>query len=120
MPNILLLEDDPETGSAIRAMLEALGHGSDWVRNGREALAHVEVHPPPDLILTDILMPDIDGLEAIQRLRVVLPLTPIIAMSGQVNAPYLQAAVVYGAGATLKKPFTLRVLQETIAKVLGS
>ena len=119
MSRILLLEDDPDTGEAICAMLAALGHSADWVRNGQEAIVHIQAHPAPDLVLTDILMPGMDGLEAIQHLRVALSEVPIIAMSAQVNAPYLQAAAVFGARVTLPKPFTLEVLKAAIAKVMG-
>lgn len=119
MSRILLLEDDPDTGEAICAMLSALGHTSDWVRNGQEAMVRIQTHPAPDLVLTDILMPGMDGLEAIQHLRVALSEVPIIAMSAQVNAPYLQAAAVFGARGSLAKPFGLETLKAAIAKVMG-
>ena len=120
MTRILLIEDDPDTGEAIKAMLEALGHAPHWVQNGGEAMAFVRDQPAPDLVLTDILMPGMDGLEAIQHLRAAISEVPIIAMSAQVNAPYLQAAAVFGARATLAKPFGLEALKEAIQKVLGA
>lgn len=119
MSRILLIEDDPDTGEAIQAMLEALGHAVTWAQNGVEGLARLAEPPAPDLVMTDILMPGMDGLEAIQHLRTDHPGLPILAMSAQVNAPYLQAAAVFGARATLAKPFTLEALREALARVSG-
>ncbi len=119
MPKVLLLEDDPDAGKTIQAMLEALGYSSVWVLNGLEALAFLENHPAPDLVLTDILMPGMDGLEAIQHFRKTFAHVPIVAMSGQVNLPHLQAAVIYGARATLNKPFSLAALKEALLKAIG-
>lgn len=119
MSHILLIEDDLDTGEAIRAMLTTLGHAVSWVHNGREALVFVRDHPAPDLVLTDILMPEMDGLESIQHLRSRLTDVPIIAMSAQMNAPYLQAAAVYGARVTLAKPFSMDALRDAFRRALG-
>ena len=120
MPAILLIEDDPETAEAVLAMLEHLGHQVHWAHNGQEALVYAKGHPAPAAVLTDILMPEMDGLETINHLHKHLAMVPIIAMSAQKSAAYLQAALVFGARTTLEKPFALPALQAALEKALGA
>jgi len=61
MPRILMIEDDPDTGASITAMLEISGHEVLWARHGREAMTLLQQQERPDVILTDILMPEMDG-----------------------------------------------------------
>jgi len=119
MPRVLLIEDDPDTGESLGALLQASGHEVSWARNGREATGLLGGGGDFDLVLTDILMPDMDGLESIQFLKRTRPELPIIAMTGQRNTPYLRAATLFGAKATLNKPFGLKELQTAITTVLG-
>lgn len=116
MTRILLIEDH----SALRRMLyfnlikagylvfEAI-HGADGVRQLRAN--------PVDLVITDMLMPEMDGVEAIQQLRQSFPNVKIIAISGGGLASpdyYLKIARKLGADKTLKKPFTFPELLDTI------
>ncbi len=118
MARILLIEDDPETGESILAMLEQCGHQVHWSLNGKEALASLESVLRVDLVLTDILMPDMDGIETIQHLRKHLPGLPLVAMTAQRQMPYLRAATLFGVKGTLQKPFTPEELETTLRAVL--
>jgi len=69
MPCVLLIEDDPDTGDSIKAMLELSGHDVLWARHGREAMGLLQHSARPDVILTDILMPEIDWKEAARQIR---------------------------------------------------
>lgn len=119
MTAILLIEDDPLLGAMIREMLENERFQVTWVRSGVPVRRMIAQEPFPDLILTDILMPDMDGLETIQHIRETRPEIPLIAMSAEVNAGYLTLASRMGALAVLQKPFTQQVLLDTITGLLG-
>jgi DNA-binding NtrC family response regulator len=76
---------------------------------------------PADLLITDVLMPDVEGLDTIRQARALRPELPIIAISGKtfVGIDYLSAAVRFAAVATLRKPFSpdalLRVIEDLLA-----
>ena len=77
------------------------------VNDGREAMRHLE-DDPADIVVTDLFMPEADGLEVISMLLRVSPSTCVIAMSGYGNAQnidYLKAAKSFGAKSILRKPF---------------
>jgi len=116
MSRVLLIEDDLDTGESIQAMLELMGHEVTWAHQGREALTLMQQQGTPDLILTDILMPEMDGIESILHIGKLNPGLAIIAMTAQRDAPYLRAATLFGAKATLYKPFSIQDLKDAIAK----
>ncbi len=118
MARVLLIEDDPDTGDSLKAMLELSGHEVTWARQGREAMALIQ--PSHEVILTDILMPEMDGIESIQFFRKNHPDVAIVAMTAQRDSPYLRAAALFGAKATLYKPFSIQELDAAIRKVAGA
>lgn len=76
----------------------------------------------PDLVVTDLIMPDKDGLELIQELLRDEPRLPIVAISGGGRSRYinaLEAAKAFGARETLRKPFAPNVLLEAVARALA-
>src|SRR5262245_20268620 len=117
MTQILLVDDDGLSRSTIHQMLERGGHVVTSVPSGREALRVFRTQAA-DLVITDLIMPDTDGLELIQELRKVAPLVRILAISGggRVNAnEYLSVAKKFGAAAVLAKPFSNQELREAVA-----
>lgn len=119
MARILLIEDDAEFAEAASAMLRAGGHDIRWAASGKAAAAALREDDGFQAVLTDILMPDMDGLECIQFLKREQPHLPIIAMTGKRDTPYLRTAAHFGASLTLYKPFTMQEMHEALAKVLG-
>ena len=118
MARVLLIEDDPDTGDSLKAMLELSGHEVTWAHHGKEAMKLVaHTH---EVILTDILMPEMDGIESIQFFRKNHPGIAIVAMTAQRDSPYLRAAALFGAKATLYKPFGVRELDEAIRKAAAA
>jgi CheY-like chemotaxis protein len=116
MALILLVDDDDQFRVMLQAMLERLGHTVVTARSGKEALA-CNAERPSDLVITDLIMPDKDGLEVIRELHESAPNVPIIAMSGggRMNpAMYLKIATQMGAREVLAKPFTLSQLSTAI------
>lgn len=117
MSRILLIEDDPDTGETIQAMLELDGHEVTWLDSGKRAIPHLEASPTAvDLVLCDILMPEMDGLEVLMKVRQVAPTLPFISMTARKETPYLEAASHFGANEVLEKPFTLAQLRSAVLK----
>jgi CheY-like chemotaxis protein len=119
MANILLIEDDPLLGAMIREMLEIDAYQVTWLHSGVPVKRLISQGPRPDLIITDIVMPDMDGLEIIQFLRDTCPEIPLVAMSAETGSGYLALASRMGAAAILRKPFTREILFSTVAGVLN-
>jgi len=117
MAKILLIEDDLRTSHGVRELLECLGHEVHPCSNGKEAV-QVWDREAPDLVLTDILMPDMDGIEVLLASRERSGNLPVIAMSGEVEAPYLDSARLLGACTVLKKPFGVGELEEALKVAL--
>lgn len=121
MAHILLIDDDSSIRTVLEAMLIQLGHTVVAVGDGRlgEEAARREGF---DLVITDLIMPEKEGIETIQDLLRRQPRLRIIAMSGggRGNAnDYLPLAKLLGARRTLAKPFTFEELTEAIAGVLA-
>lgn len=120
MAKILLLDDEPDLLQAMTRVLQAAGHTVVTFDNGRAGIAHLKTDPP-DLLITDIFMPEMEGLETIKTVHRLRPDLPIIAISGGnfQRADYLTYAREFGAAATLRKPFRLAELVELVTKLLA-
>ena len=122
MLGVLIVDDDPKTRRVLREILEPLNHSVLEAGNGREALPLVAQHEP-DLMIVDILMPEMDGLETIRYLRQKGYRMPIIAMpAGKYLTAkrYSEFAKTFGADDVLMKPFgraeVLKVLRRTLGQ----
>lgn len=107
MKSILVIDDDPLVGQTVQRMLTSAEWDVRLARNGRDALDEI-ARQAPDLVVTDIIMPDMEGLEIISSLQKTNPDIRIIAVSGsgrKDNIDYLIYAEKLGAYATLTKPF---------------
>jgi two-component system, chemotaxis family, chemotaxis protein CheY len=117
---ILLIDDNYRLRKMARVMLTTAGYDVEEAANGRAGVACYRLQPS-DLVITDILMPEQEGLETIRELRLLDPAVKIIAMSGaaQDRAGYLDLALKFGARRTLQKPFTLDELLMAVTEVLA-
>lgn len=114
---ILLVDDDDLSRGTIHQMLERAGHAVTSTASGSDAL-RLFASARPALVITDLIMPDTDGLELIQELRKMEPGLKILAISGggRVNAnEYLSVARKFGAAGVLAKPFSNQELKDAIA-----
>lgn len=105
---VLIVDDEVNIRSLLRTVLEAQNYAVEEAPDGKEALSKVQ-QDCPDVMLTDIVMPDIEGIELIRMIRKVTPGLRIIAMSGASDG-YLHAARVLGADATIQKPIDIDAL----------
>ena len=122
MARILVVDDHPMIQTTLQLVLLEQGHEVVQALNGKEALKELR-RQPIDLIITDVLMPEIDGLELIRAVQNEFAHLPLIAMSGGSSrfpgTDVLQMAQLLGADATLPKPFNESELAEAIRAVLS-
>lgn len=118
---ILFVEDDDSVRESIEEALRSLGHDVDSFSNAK-ACGKVLTQKTYDLLITDIFMPEMDGIEFIMKARDVKPDLKIIAISGQNLrfGGFLEAARKLGANATLEKPVTIDAIQKAVETVLGN
>ncbi len=122
MSAILVIDDDSQVLQVMSEMLRLEGHAVTMAENGREAMVCFE-RDVFDLVITDIIMPDREGLETIADFRQRSETLPIIAISGggrSGSMDYLETARYLGADTTLAKPFGRQELLAAVNKVLGS
>jgi CheY-like chemotaxis protein len=115
---ILLAEDNTDTRLLLHYVLESNGFEVTEAEDGAAALELLEQRQP-DLLLTDLMMPQVDGIELIQRVRARGDLAdlPIVAMSAY-GGDHLAKAYVNGATATIRKPLDVDDLVDTINQLL--
>ncbi len=124
MARILIIEDEPEIRSLLREMLESNGHWIDEAPNGAAGMKQWREHAraqPIDLIITDILMPEKDGLEVIGAIQRLAPDTKIVVISGgspRLQLPLLDIATRLGAFHTVEKPFAMSTLLAAVNDAL--
>jgi DNA-binding response OmpR family regulator len=121
MKRILLIEDDENIRKMLRLSLESYGYAVTEACDGKQGLASYRASPA-DLVITDLVMPEKEGLETIRDLRKANPLVKIIAMSGGSRSSAgenLKMAKLLGAAALISKPFEMGKFAETIAGLLG-
>src|SRR5260221_11756242 len=120
MHSILVIEDDSELRQVLRLTLAAAGYEVKTAIDGKAAESLFRSQPP-DLVITDIYMPNKDGLEVIMEMRAAFPATRIIAISGQVTQRnMLPVAGALGAVRTLPKPFLPRELLALVEEVFDA
>ena len=122
MIRILLVDDDDMSRGAIHKKLERAGYAVESTSDGDEVI-RMYGQEAADLVITDLIMPDKDGLEIIQDLRRLNPQVRILAISGggRVDAnEYLAVARKFGAVEVLSKPFTKDDLRKAVDAALGT
>lgn len=121
MSSILLIDDEQQVLEVLGEMLRLEGHEVECAGNGMEAMELSEQRDF-DLVITDLIMPEKEGLETIVDLRKSSEDIPILAMSGGGRIgprDYLETAKFVGANATLMKPFARAELIATIDELLS-
>jgi len=121
MQRILIIDDDHHILLMVKKMLERAGFEVDLASNGSEGLELFKIIQA-DLVITDIIMPEKEGLETIREMKRLQPDLKIIAMSGggKISADnYLETAKIFGASMILEKPFSQKTMILAVTDLLG-
>jgi len=132
MRHILVIDDEPDVRDGIKRVLDRAGFSVRVVDNATDAMLELE-RLAADVVITDIIMPKVNGVDAIERILREFPMVRIVAISGGGNfdvtgyqpaaittTAYLAAAKRAGAHCILTKPFESRELIEAVEQVMGA
>ncbi len=118
MARILVVDDAAFMRLNIKQMLDANGH--EMVGEASNGIEAVEIYPKvkPDIVLMDITMPEMNGIEALKRIKVLDPDSKVIICSAVGQQVMVAESIKYGAETFIVKPFTKDVLLAAIDKVI--
>src|ERR1700683_3642819 len=116
---ILLVDDEPAMLRYIRTLLEVDNHTVETASTGEEALERIDKGLEPDLVLLDVLMPGIDGLETLEKLRQKRPSAKVVMLSCVNDTKKVVQAMRLGAHDYLTKPFQKAELDAVIDQCIG-
>ncbi|NOZ77610.1 MAG: response regulator [Acidobacteria bacterium] len=120
MKRVFVVDDEPDVVELIETVLELEGYGVESETNGRQALARI-LKDPPDLVILDLMMPDLDGMELLKLLRAQpqgadVPVVIVSARTGQLDQ---MGSLQLGANAYICKPFSNRELVAQVEQLIG-
>jgi two-component system cell cycle sensor histidine kinase/response regulator CckA len=119
---LLLIDDDTAVRRLLRQLLTGAGYVVMEAGDGRSGMAKIERHPV-DLVITDLVMPEQEGLETLRHLQLTRPELPVIAISGAFGGSFLKTARRFGAVAALSKPIEseelLRAVRQALTPSMG-
>ncbi len=117
---VLVVDDEPNIVMSLEFLMKRAGFEVQVARNGREALAALE-GAPPDLLLLDVMMPELDGYEVCERIRQrpEWNATKIIMLTARGRDAERQRGLALGADRYVTKPFSTRELVEQAKQLLG-
>ena len=119
-PNILLVDDEPGMLRYIRTLLEVDSYKVETATSGNDALQRVQRGLSPDLVLLDLLMPGLDGLQTLEQLRQMQPSMKVVMLSCVSDTRKVVQAIRLGAQDYLTKPFQKAELDAVIKQCLRS
>jgi CheY-like chemotaxis protein len=115
---VLVVDDDPAIRELLSEILSSGGYDVAVAADGQQAQKALK-SAHFDLVITDLVMPNVEGLEPVQDIRHSYPGLKVIALSGAFGGSFLRAAATLGANATLLKPVGPDELLATVRNVLG-
>ncbi len=116
--SILVVDDDDQIRAVLKRKLEQCHYDVCEAADGKAAIRALEA-APFDLVITDIIMPDTDGIETVRFLRKHQPQVKVIAISAPSNELYLESAAGLGASRTFQKPLKLAELAQAVETLLN-
>jgi DNA-binding NtrC family response regulator len=114
---VLIADDDTSTLSGMRALLTVWGYEVETAPNGRAALEKI-TSAPPAVLVTDVVMPLMNGLELLDAVRITRPAMPVIILTAHSSLDSLMVAAAEGAFAYLPKPVDVAKLKAVLANAL--
>lgn len=116
---ILIVDDERDLVDAYVRLLKRAGYRCVGAFDTAEALKMIDAESP-DIVITDLSLPDSSGVDIVSRVRTKLPLAPIIVLSGHNTPGLYEAAQEAGASRSLLKPVSIAELRRVIVEVLAS
>lgn len=110
---ILVIDDEPAVAGVLAEAFREEGHDVVVAGGGKEGLQALEQNPP-DVVFLDIIMPGMDGIEVLRRIRAVYPDLPVIILSGWASPGQLESARRLGVTDVLQKPVALKTLSRAL------
>lgn len=122
LERILLVDDDPDLRRIALMSLQRIGGWDAECAESGEQAVHMALRAPPDLIVLDAMMPHLDGLQTLRRLRSepTLSHVPIVFMTAKVQHADIDAYLAAGAIGVVPKPFDPITLPDQLAKIVSS
>lgn len=117
MARILIVDDEPKLGRVLVEMLEGAGHDVARAGGGREALARLQ-EKPVDVVITDLRMPDVDGMAVLKAVKTATPNTDVMMMTAHATAQNAVEAMTQGAVDYLIKPFAMEEFRLRVGRVV--
>jgi two-component system response regulator AtoC len=117
--SILIVDDDPTNLEYLSALVEALGYTAETAASGKEALQRLAQPPRPDLVVIDVIMPELDGVETLRRYRAGGGKAPVVMCSALDESETVVKAMRAGATDYITKPFNPEELREILERAAG-
>ena len=119
--SILAVEDEPVLSNMLKHILEAEGFKVRTAQNRAEIVAEFRRPPLPDLVLLDVMLPDVDGFEVLHKIRQHPALTtlPVVMLTAKATRDGVLKGITGGADGYITKPFEIRALVKAVNAVLG-
>ena len=111
---VLIVDDEPEVRQIIHDFLSERGYEVTLAAGGREALAALDA-VKPDLVLLDVAMPDMDGVETLRRIVALYPTLPVIMVTANADIGVTSKLLAMGAVDYVPKPFDLEYLDQAVS-----
>lgn len=112
---VLIIDDDKTIGGMVQAVLSQFQYEVDWATTGASGLTELSSFSP-DLILLDVSLPDMDGVDVLHQIRAEVPLVKIIMMTGFHDEELTQQTRDHDVAAFLDKPFTVQELISLVSE----
>ena len=119
-PHILVVDDEPSMRRYLRTMLEVDSYQVETAESGFDALERLQHEPAPDVVLLDLLMPELDGLQTLEKLRQLQPHQKVVMLSCVSEPRKVVQAIRLGAQDYLTKPFQKEELDAVLKHCLTS
>jgi len=110
----MLIDDEPTVLTALRLLLEALGYGVEAFPGGQQALSALRAGSTPDLVICDLKMPDLNGIQVLEQVHAHAPHIALTLMSAHALPDDVERAKRIGVKGFLAKPFTPEELRTLI------
>ncbi len=119
MTHLLVVDDDPMMLRYVRSLLQSEGYSVRTAANGQEALREMKATPQPAMVLLDMVMPGMDGLETLSQIRTIAAEAHVVMLSGQHDPAGIVQAMKLGAADYLAKPVDEERLLEAVRRYAG-